>query len=120
MKSTKRKPTPTRRQPVSTSRQEKTGTKEPLTLDGSTGVPDPAPSPIDLARIVDVRREMARIYRGMKGGEIDAGTGAKLVWVLSQIGSMIELEEFERRITKLEDRQRAGGPHALPSSATTH
>ena len=99
--------------------RETSGTKEPLTLDGATGVPDPTPSPIDLARIVDVRREMARIYRGMKEGAIDPATGAKLVWVLSQIGSMIELEEFERRLTELEDRTLRDA-RALPPPAARH
>lgn len=109
----------TKRAKAQPAKPKKAGTKEPLTVDAATGLADPTPAPVDLARIVDVRREMARIYRGMKAGEIEANTGSKLVWVLAQIGSMIELEEFERRIAELEERA-VGGARSLPAPARTH
>lgn len=90
--------------------------RRPLILDAETGLPDPAPPgaksgederPIDLATAIDVRREMSRIYREAKSGKRDAQDAAKLVWMLSQVGKMIEVHEIERRLTELEERQNA-------------
>jgi hypothetical protein len=82
-------------------------TKQPLVIDGETGKPDPHPpiaAEIPLRSALDVRREMAQVYRAMKGKTMDPGDGTKLIYALSAIGKMIEIHEIERRITELEER----------------
>lgn len=61
------------------------------------------PSRIDLKTIDDVRLEMARVYREMRGNQVEAAIGTKLVYVLSSIGKLIEIHEIEKRIMKLEE-----------------
>lgn len=64
------------------------------------------PTPrIDLKTIDDVRVEMARVYRAMKGKALETQDGTRLVYVLSQIGKMIETADIERRIGVLESVQ---------------
>lgn len=92
------------------------GTKPGLVIDGETGAADPTPHKIDLATALDVRREMAIIYRAMKAKTLDSSDGTKLVYVLSQIGKMIEIHEVERRLGELEERIDSG--RLLP--ARTH
>ena len=62
------------------------------------------PSRIDLKTIDDVRLEMARVYREMRGNAIEAAVGTKLVYVLSAIGKLIELHDIEKRLEALEDK----------------
>ena len=62
----------------------------------------PTPYRIDLKSIDDVRIEMARVYRDMKSQKIATGDGTRLVYVLGQIGKMIELYEIEKRLEVLE------------------
>lgn len=76
--------------------------KTAVTIDGSTSEVLPTPSRIDLKTIDDIRLEMARVYREMRDCRIEAQQGTRLVYVLSQIGKLIELHEIERRIAALE------------------
>jgi hypothetical protein len=64
----------------------------------------PTPYRIDLKTIDDVRLEMAKVYRDMKSQKILATDGTRLVYVLTHIGKMIELHEFEKRINSLEEK----------------
>lgn len=77
---------------------------QPLVIDAETQKPVDCPPRVDLATALDVRREMAKVYRDMKGKRIDPADGTKLVYVLAQIGKMIELHEIETRLTALEER----------------
>jgi hypothetical protein len=76
--------------------------KTPVTIDSSTSEVLPTLSRIDLKTIDDVRLEMARVYREMRGNRMEAQQGTRLVYVLSQIGKLIEIHEIEKRITALE------------------
>ena len=76
--------------------------KTPVTIDGSTSEVLPTPSRTDLKTIDDVRLEMARVYREMRGNSMETQQGTRLVYVLSQIGKLIEIHEIERRIAALE------------------
>ena len=76
-------------------------TLETLCLDTSYAQPTPS---IHLKTINDVRLEMASVYRAMKGGSIEAGNGSRLVYVLAQIGKMVELHDIEKRVEKLEGK----------------
>jgi hypothetical protein len=73
-----------------------------VTQDNSKEVVAPTPIRIDLKSIDDVRLEMAKVYRSMKSGEIQASDGTRFVYVLSQIGKLIELHEVEKRLAILE------------------
>lgn len=64
---------------------------------------DIRPTPtIHLKTIDDVRLEMAKVYRDMKFKKIAANDGTRLVYVLGQIGRMIELHDIEMRLEVLE------------------
>ena len=75
---------------------------EPITVDGTTGKLDPTPREIHLKSVDNVRLEMAKVYRDMRRGMVDTGDGTKLVYVLAQIGKMIELHDLEARLDLLE------------------
>ena len=74
----------------------------PATIDGESGELMATPAKIDLKSIDDVRLEMARVYREMRGDVIETQKGTRLVYVLAAIGKLIELHELEQRIQKLE------------------
>ena len=82
-------------------------TREPVTIDGGTGTLDPSPCPkqIPLASLKDVRREMADVYRRARRGAIDTSEAGRLAYILTGIGKLIEAEDIENRITRLEDMQ---------------
>ena len=76
-------------------------TLETLCLDTSYSQPTPS---IHLKTINDVRLEMAKVYREMKSQKIPTSDGTRLVYVLAQIGKMIELHDIEKRVEQLEDK----------------
>lgn len=76
-------------------------TLETLCLYASYGQPTPS---IHLKTINDVRLEMAKVYRDMKLQKIPTSDGTRLVYVLAQIGKMIELHEIEKRVEQLEGK----------------
>lgn len=73
----------------------------PTTIDGTTLLPVPTP-PINLHDLEAVRREMARVYRDMRGRKIDTHDGTRLVYVLGQIAKVHEIAVLEKRLTDLE------------------
>lgn len=75
-----------------------------VTIDNVNSTLIPTPSRTDLKTIDDVRLEMARVYRDMKSERIPTSDGTKLVYVLGQIGKMIELYEIVKRVEKLEEK----------------
>ena len=79
-------------------------TQGPVTVENASGKVVATPKKIDLSTINDVRLEMASVYRAMKGGNIEAGNGSRLVYVLGQIGKMIELHDIEKRVEQLEGK----------------
>lgn len=61
------------------------------------------PTPqIKLATIEDCRREMARVYRDARTARIDTQDASRFVYILSQIGKLIELSDIEKRLEILE------------------
>lgn len=81
-----------------------TDTKEPMTFDNKSGKVLTTPMKIDLATIDDVRLEMAKVYRDMKSQKIPTHDGTRLVYVLGQIGKMIEIHDIEKRINLIEEK----------------
>lgn len=73
----------------------------PETADGTKLVPLPTP-PINLHNLEAVRREMARVYRDMRTRKIDSQDGTRLVYVLSQIAKVHEIEVLEKKVAELE------------------
>ena len=78
------------------------GNNSPGSLDRHAVAVLPTPSRIDLKTIDDVRVEMARVYRDMRGGKIDPQDGTRLAYVLAQIGKLIESGEIEKRLEAVE------------------
>ena len=76
-------------------------TLETLCIDTSYSQPTPS---IHLKTINDVRLEMAKVYRDMKLQKIPTSDGTRLVYVLAQIGKMVELHEIEKRVEELEGK----------------
>jgi hypothetical protein len=74
----------------------------PATIDGATLRVIPTPPTIHLKTADDVRLEMARVYRDMRASKLDMGDGTKLVYVLSQIGRVIEISDVQLRMETLE------------------
>lgn len=90
--------------------------KEPQTIDGATGKPDPTPPRrIDLSSLRDVRVELAALYRRIDSGEIESQDGSRRAYVLRTIADIIALAELERRIEELEERRQGAAPAALTS-----
>lgn len=62
----------------------------------------PAPPKIRLCDLESTRREMAAVYRDMRGRRLDTSEGSRMVYALSLIGKLIEAASLERRIDELE------------------
>ena len=94
--------------------QEKRTVNAPVTIDGKglTLVPTP-PRRILLSTLENVRREMARVYRNVDAQHIDSGEGSRRIYMLSQIGKLIEGADIESRIFELESRQEGGKKNEL-------
>jgi hypothetical protein len=52
----------------------------------------------------DVRVEMARVYTDARQKRLEPQEASKLVYILSQIGMVIEGSALEKRISELEKR----------------
>lgn len=61
---------------------------------------------INLSKLSAIRVEMAKVYRESRARKLDTGEATKLVYILSQIGKMYELEVIESRIAALERSDR--------------
>jgi hypothetical protein len=79
--------------------------KQPETVDGSTQKVLPPTRRIDLATLEQCRSEMARAYRDVDAGKIDSSEGSRRVYMLLNIGKMIELADLEKRLERLEEIQ---------------
>lgn len=79
-------------------------TQSPVTFENTSGKVVATPKKIDLSTINDVRLEMASVYRGMRSGSIETSDGSRLVYVLTQVGKMIEMHDLELKIKLLEEK----------------
>jgi hypothetical protein len=80
---------------------------EPAAIDGRTLrlLPIPGRRKAVLNSLEGIRREMARVYRDAESGRRDSSEASKLVYILGQIGKVLELTEIERRLTLLEAKK---------------
>lgn len=58
---------------------------------------------LELATIDSVRREMARLYREAKAGNIQTADASRLAFILAQVGKLIEIGTLEARLNALEN-----------------
>ncbi|MCM2621296.1 hypothetical protein [Alcaligenes faecalis] len=83
---------------------------ELMTVDGVEVIEAPRPRlriPLNTAN--DVQRELARLYRQMKAGQIPTQDGSRLAYVLNLLRQSIETGDLEARIQALEAaRQKLG------------
>jgi hypothetical protein len=76
---------------------------ELVTVDGVEVVTAPTPRlRIPLNTASDVQRELARLYRQMKAGQIPTQDGSRLAYVLNLLRQSIETGDLEARIQALE------------------
>lgn len=64
--------------------------------------PTPGRRRPNLATLVGVRREMARVYVAMKTGKLPSQDGTRLAYVLTSIAKLIESSDLQQRIEALE------------------
>jgi hypothetical protein len=64
--------------------------------------PTPRPRRPSLKTLPEVRREMARVYRDMRHGRIEAQDGTRLTYVLTQITKTIQAAELDARVEAVE------------------
>ena len=75
---------------------------EPTTGGTSQGATPPAKRAIRLKTLNDVRVEMTRVYSDARRNQIPTDQASKLVYVLSQVGRVIEGSTLEDRLAALE------------------
>lgn len=83
----------------------KKATKQLEVVEGELIPAEPTSRQIKLVTVMDCKREMARVYRDSRQGRIDIQDGTRLVYMLAQIGKLIEVSELEKRIETLEKVQ---------------
>lgn len=62
----------------------------------------PVPRVGRLDRASDVRVELARLYRSARKGDLPISDAARLGYLLSLLGRLIETSDLEQRIERLE------------------
>ena len=59
------------------------------------------PSP-RLGTAAEVRMEMARLYRDARVGQVEVGTATKLAYILTQLATLMRIDDLEQRTAALE------------------
>lgn len=87
--------------------------RELVTVDGVEVIDAPTPRlRIPLRTANDVQRELARLYRQMKAGQIPTQDGSRLAYVLNLLRQSIETGDLEARIQALEAaKEKLGGKY---------
>ena len=63
----------------------------------------PTPSRVRLNNIREVRREMAKVYSEARNGTLRSDVASRLVYMLTQLSTLIRDSELEDRVRQLED-----------------
>lgn len=67
--------------------------------------PPPAKARIGrLDTLAGIRKELSRVYRECRRGDLSAATGTKLAFILQCLHKSIELESIEQRLRALEEK----------------
>lgn len=76
----------------------------PANHDLTGGGSKATPPKIDLRDALAIHRELARVYRDMRGGKIKTQDGTRLAFVLGLLHKSYETVVLEKRIQDLEQR----------------
>lgn len=68
----------------------------------------PTPRRISLRDIDAIRREMGRVYRDARHGQIETSEAARLVYILGELRKTYEASVLERRLVVLESEHGEG------------
>lgn len=84
-----------------------------VTVDGVEVIDAPTPRlRIPLRTAHDVRRELARLYRQAKAGQIPTQDASRLAYILNLLRQSIETGDLEARIQALEAaKEKLGGTY---------
>ncbi len=55
-----------------------------------------------LGTAAEVRMEMARLYRDARGGQIEMADATKLAYILTQLATLMRIDDLEQRTAALE------------------
>jgi hypothetical protein len=70
---------------------------------------DPTPvtrlAKIDLHTLDDVRREMGKLYREARNGQIDTRDATRLAYILGEMVKLFAIRELEARVKVLEEEE---------------
>jgi hypothetical protein len=103
-----------------TTQRRKVAPQLPLTIDADTGkLLTPSQSKrggkrIRLTSLDDVDRELQRLIRECRNGQLAADVGTKLTYMLRTLAELKMLRELKARLATLEQQVARGGP-ALPA-----
>jgi len=64
---------------------------------------------VPLSTLIDVRRELAYLYRRVDAGQIGSGDAAKRAYLLAQVSDAIAKSEIEPRLREIEELAKAQG-----------
>jgi hypothetical protein len=67
-----------------------------------------------LATAADVRREMADLYRQARTGQVEIGDASRLAYILTQLATMLRIDDLEQRTAALERALRLQTEKAKP------
>ena len=67
-----------------------------------------------LATAGDVRREMADLYRQARTGQVEIGDASRLAYILTQLATMLRIDDLEQRTAALERALRLQSEKAKP------
>jgi hypothetical protein len=55
-----------------------------------------------LSTLGEIRREMVRIYRAVRRGDIESQEGTRLIYMLQAVGKLIDGSDLSKRLDDLE------------------
>lgn len=73
---------------------------EPTIIEPPT--PRPVSARLRLSTIGDCKREIAKLYREVRRGELASTEAGKLVWMLNTLANLIADHDLEDRLSRLE------------------
>jgi hypothetical protein len=87
--------------------------KFPTVIDGATGCVSKPKQRTPLKTLEHVKRELGRLYRSVKAGDLPSEEGSRRAFILNTLGRIIEAADLERRIAAIEQQQRELLPNAV-------
>jgi hypothetical protein len=84
--------------------------KFPTVIDGATGRVSKPKQRTPLKTLEHVKRELGRLYRSVKAGDLPSDEGSRRAFILNTLGRIIEAADLERRLEILEKQQLLPAP----------